>query len=183
MKKILLILLYLPFIGFTQTHSIDQHQLQMFGNNTDNDISINTYYNSLDSCDISWSIIKDSMPSQWEFSFCFPDCYGMGLTNAQNIFFPNEQVFLNCHMYPNGQEGIGILQMEIITNNLSRDTVSWIGNVSGISFVDELNLLDYNNNSAIKVIDFLGRKTEKNKNKLLLYIYDDGKVEKRIIIK
>ena len=33
-----------------------------------------------------------------------------------------------------------------------------------------------------KVVDILGRKTKNNKNTLLFYIYDDGKVEKRIVI-
>tara|TARA_B100001758_G_C18251018_1_gene525841 strand:- start:134 stop:454 length:321 start_codon:yes stop_codon:yes gene_type:complete len=105
MKKLLLILLCLPFIGFGQTHSIDQYNLQMSGNTNFNDISINTYYNALDTCDISWIIIKDSLPSQWDFSICFPSCYAIGITTAQDIFFPNDKAYLNCHMYPNGQAG------------------------------------------------------------------------------
>ena len=34
----------------------------------------------------------------------------------------------------------------------------------------------------LKVTDILGRKTKGTKNKSLFYIYDDGTVEKRIII-
>jgi len=178
MKKLLLILLYLPLIGLGQTHSIDQYNLQMSGNTNYNDISINTYYNALDTCSISWNIIKDSLPSAWDFSICFPDCYPIGITTAQDLFLPNEKAYLNCHMYPNGQAGTGIVQMEITTNNLHKDTVTWTGFISNLSNVDELSLL---NKKSIKIIDMLGRET-KQTNQPLFYIYDDGTVEKRIVI-
>ena len=37
------------------------------------------------------------------------------------------------------------------------------------------------NKSLIKVVDFLGRENSGDKNKPLLYIYDDGTIEKKII--
>ena len=177
MKKILLILLCLPFIGFGQSYSIDQHNLQMYGNANDPDISINTYYNTLDTCIISWNIITDSMPSQWEFSICFPTCFNIGITSGQDFFNPNEQAYLNCHMYPNGQVGYGVVQMEIISNNLYKDTITWIGSISSTSFVAE----HITNRKLLKIKDLLGRET-KNINQPLFYIYDDGTVEKRVVI-
>ena len=182
MKKLLLILLCLPMIGFGQMHTIDQHNLQMYGNTNDNDISINTYYNALDTCSISWNIIKDSLPSQWEFSICFPNCYVVGIVNSQNLIYPNEQTYLNCHMYANGQSGNGIIQMEITTNNLHKDTVTWLGSISNISSIDPLNVIDFESTQLIKVIDILGRETKGTNNEPLFYIYDDGTVEKRIVI-
>ena len=181
MKKLLLILLCLPMIGFGQIHSIDQHNLQMYGNTNDNDISINTYYNSLDTCSISWNIIKDSLPSQWEFSICFPLCYVVGIVNSQNLIYPNEQTYLNCHMYANGQSGSGIIQMEITTNNLYKDTVTWMGSISNILSNDQLNVIDLESTGLIKLVDIFGRKT-KQTNQPLFYIYDDGTVERRIVI-
>tara|TARA_B110000240_G_scaffold2531_1_gene2891 strand:+ start:99 stop:635 length:537 start_codon:yes stop_codon:yes gene_type:complete len=177
MKKLLLILLCLPMIGFGQTHFIDQHNLQMYGNPSDPDISINTFYNTLDTCSISWSIITDSIPSQWEFSICFPSCFVIGITSSQDLLLPNEQSYLNCHMYPNGQEGNGVIQMEITTNNLYKDTITWTGSISNVSFVSEHST----NKELCKVIDILGRET-KQTNQPLFYIYDDGTVEKRIVI-
>ena len=181
MKKLLLILLYFPFIGFGQTHFLDQYNLQMSGNNINSDISINTYYNTLDSCNISWVIIKDSLPSQWDFSICFPDCYASGVSSAQDLFLPNEQVFLNCHMYPNGQEGEGTIQMEITTNNLYKDTVTWTGYVSSISYIESSDLLVNKNKKSIKIFDLLGREI-KQTNMPLIYLYDDGSVQKRIVV-
>ena len=178
MKKILLILLCLPMIGFGQVHFIDQHNLQMSGNATDSDISINTFYNTLDTCNISWVIITDSMPSQWEFSICFPSCFVIGITSSQDLFPPNEQTYLNCHMYPNGQAGNGVVQMEITTNNLYKDTITWNGSISTVSFISEHTT----NKEILKVTDLLGRETQQT-NQPLLYLYDDGTVEKRIVIK
>ena len=36
--------------------------------------------------------------------------------------------------------------------------------------------------TLLKITDILGRQTNQTRNKLLFYIYDDGTVEKRIII-
>ena len=177
MKKILLILLCLPMIGFGQTHFIDQHNMQMYGNVNDADISINTYYNTFDTCSVSWKIITDSMPSQWEFSICFPSCFLIGVTSSQDLILPDEQAYLNCHMYPYGQVGNGVIQMEITTNNLYKDTITWIGSISNISFITEFN----KKRKLIKITNLLGRET-KQTNQPLFYIYDDGTVEKRITI-
>tara|TARA_B100001758_G_scaffold227075_1_gene220225 strand:- start:326 stop:865 length:540 start_codon:yes stop_codon:yes gene_type:complete len=178
MKRILLVLLFFPFVGFGQSYVIDEYSLEMFGSTNNSDVSVNTYYNSFDTCSISWSIITDSLPSQWEFSICFPDCYIVGVVDGQDLFLANEQAYLNCHMYPNGQAGTGIIQMEIITNNTYRDTVTWTGFISSVSIVDE-QIPDKN---IYKVIDILGRETNGKSNDPLFYIYDDGTVEKRIVI-
>ena len=39
-----------------------------------------------------------------------------------------------------------------------------------------------NNRSLIKIVDLFGRETEEKLNISLFYIYDDGTVEKKIII-
>ena len=81
-------------------------------------------------------------------------------------------------MYPNGQAGNGVVQMEITTNNLYKDTITWNGSISAVSFIPEHST----NKKLLKVTDLLGRETKGKKNKPLLYMYDDGAVEKRIII-
>jgi len=177
MKKLFLILLLSPIIGFGQTHFIDQHDLQMYGTTNDYDISINTFYNTLENCNISWNIINKSIPSQWDFSICFPNCYVIGITSGQYSFLPNEQAYLNCHMYPNGQAGNGIVQMEIITNNLYKDTITWTGSISNVSAISEHN----KNSKLLKVIDLLSRE-KRQINQPIFYIYDDGTVKKKIII-
>jgi hypothetical protein len=52
------------------------------------------------------------------------------------------------------------------------------GNVSSIA--DDLT--NSNNNSLLKIVDLLGRETEPQPNTPLLYLFDDGTVEKRLTI-
>ena len=84
-------------------------------------------------------------------------------------------------MYPNGQAGEGIIQMEILTNNLHKDTVTWLGTINSTTGFFQINSIDVNK-VLLKVTDLLGRETKGTKNEPLLYIYDDGTVEKRIVI-
>ena len=42
---------------------------------------------------------------------------------------------------------------------------------------------EISNSNIVKYFDFLGREVETPKNQFLFYIYDDGVVEKKIIIK
>ena len=180
MKKTLILLL-IPGFLIAQTHFIDTHILYMNGNDVNNDITINTYYNSIDTCDISWSIISDSLPSGWEFSICFPNCHNIGVVNGTDLFLPNEKSYLNCHMYPNGFYGEGIVQMEIITNNTYRDTITWNGQIYLASDIENSNSIV--ESKLIKITDIFGRDINDYNNRLLIYIYSDGKIEKKINLK
>ena len=42
--------------------------------------------------------------------------------------------------------------------------------------------VDSSNKELLKATDLLGRETKGTKNEVLFYIYDDGTVEKRIVI-
>jgi len=63
---------------------------------------------------------------------------------------------------------------------------SWtfIHNNPGVDQNIQTAINDYsiNNKSLIKVVDLLGRESKDLKNQTLFYIYDNGKVEKKIII-
>ena len=58
--------------------------------------------------------------------------------------------------------------------------LSWGGdcNNSSTTVLSETS----NNKTTLRVINLLGKKTKRKKNELLFYIYDDGTVEKKIII-
>ena len=179
MKKLINLIIILPSFLFCQSHSIDDKNLYMSGLSTDEDISINTYFNTMDSCDISWNIIKDSVPNLWGMSFCFPNCYIEGVTTGQDNFLPNEQHYLNCHVYPYGQSGSGVIQMEITTNNTYKDTVTW--NVSINSITNTIENLSDNHLNIYKTINILGHRSEKN-NQILFDLYNDGSIKKRFTI-
>lgn len=67
--------------------------------------------------------------------------------------------------------------MEITTNNLYKDTVTWISSISSLSTTKE----QISNKRLYKVTDILGKETTQA-NQPLFYIYDDGTVDKRIVI-
>tara|TARA_B100001287_G_C22586108_1_gene483361 strand:- start:477 stop:737 length:261 start_codon:yes stop_codon:yes gene_type:complete len=81
-------------------------------------------------------------------------------------------------MYPNGTFGEGVVKMEIVTNNIYRDTITWYGQVNLSSNSENIN--STNGYKLKKVIDIYGRNTTDYNNKLLIYIYNDGRVEKKI---
>ena len=83
-------------------------------------------------------------------------------------------------------------------DDVSYSNSNWVGNPDfyfdiGVSFSNNCNNSCSNNNTAfdecenlnkelIKIIDILGRDINEERKTLLFYIYDDGTVEKRIII-
>ena len=181
MKKLLYIFIFLPAILFSQTHSIDTIYLEMTGTTSFNNISSNTYYNTNDSCSVSWSVVDISIPTSWEFSFCFPDCYNIGQASGQNNFIPNDQIYLGCHFYPNGIAGFGTVKLEIITNGISKDTVTCNGTINGLTSIDKEN--SFKNTEINKIYDVSGKILNSTQiNQHLIYIYDDGTVKKRIVV-
>ena len=51
------------------------------------------------------------------------------------------------------------------------------------SFITPISIQEHTTNKELlKITDLLGRETKGKKNEPLLYLYDDGTVEKRIVI-
>ena len=80
-------------------------------------------------------------------------------------------------MYPNGVYGEGVVQMEVVTNNMYRDTISY-GQVKPTTNIESLK--HKHSHKLTKITDVYGRDVSdyKNKNQPLFYIYDEGTVEK-----
>jgi hypothetical protein len=181
MKTLLLILLCIPMMSFGQTHTIDDYNITLTDDASVSDFYQNTYYNALDAVEISWQIITDSMPNNWDFSICFPMCTAIGVANGSGNFNPNTQQYLNCHFYPNNTPGTGVLRMEITTNQNYIDTVTWTGIATSSLNIQNIDISQ--NKVLIKTIDLLGRETPFKPNTPLIYIYDDGTVEKKMTLK
>ena len=94
-KKILfLFFLISTQLLYSQTHLVQDLFVELTGSATNGDFSNNTYYFAYDSCDVSWQVIRDSIPDAWEFSFCFPNCYEPGITSGNKLFLNNTEQFL-----------------------------------------------------------------------------------------
>ncbi len=169
-------------LSFAQTHSVEELFIELSGNATNGDFSNNTYYVAFDTCDVSWQIISDSIPSGWEFSFCFPVCYEPGVTSGSSLFTDNSEYFLNCHVYPNNIAGSGIIEMEITTNSIHKDTIIW----SAIA-VDNLFLNETTSNFDDRIVNIYNLEgkilSRPVPNEMLLIKYDSGLIQKRIFIK
>ena len=161
-------------------HSIDQNEIILQGYSSDYDFYQNTYYNAFEELTITWEIINADIPNEWDFSICFPECYPIGTNNASNEFITSSSNYLNCHVYPNNIAGSGLIQMEIITDGLFVDTVSWIATANEAMMINE-NIFS-NSKQLIKITDGLGREVNRTTHQILFHIYDDGSVEKKCIV-
>ena len=119
--------------AFGQTHAIDNDTLYISGSASDNNVAVNTYYNAITEAEVDWNVLDVQIPDGWEFSFCFPNCYPIGVTQSTSAFPANSQQYLNCHVYPNGVPGSGTIQMLIETNELYQDTVTWLATFEEVS--------------------------------------------------
>ena len=70
---------------------------------------------------------------------------------------------------------------EIITNNTYRDTITWNGQIYLASDIENSNSIV--ESKLIKITDIFGRDINDYNNRLLIYIYSDGKIEKKINLK
>lgn len=132
-----LLLGLMPILTFGQSHSIDQHELFMSGTVDDVSTAINTHYNAIDAVQVEWTIIETDVPQGWEYSFCFPNCHPIGVVEANAQFPAASQQYLNCHVYPNGIAGEGILRMQLTTNGAAQDTVTWHATIDAVSSLND----------------------------------------------
>tara|TARA_B110000116_G_scaffold43512_1_gene35990 strand:+ start:1055 stop:1369 length:315 start_codon:yes stop_codon:yes gene_type:complete len=89
-----------------------------------------------------------------------------------SIFNPNT---LNPLVFPDSS---------ITYNLMLTDSTGCQASSSCVVYVNPLAIEEIvHNKHLLKIVDILGKESSPNKKGLLFYIYDDGTVEKRIIIK
>jgi len=91
--------------------------------------------------------------------------------NSINCLF-EDKIFWMTGEYPSGTPWG---RWEFVAGDYSNPGVD-------LNVVLALDDIIYQKKELIKIIDILGRETKKRKNEPLFYIYDDGTVEKRLII-
>ena len=115
------------------------------GLSSDNDFYQNTYLDAISNSSLTWTIVNDSMPSNWEFSNCFPMCHPIGVTSGSLNIYSGQDYYLNCHFYPHNTAGEGFVTMEI-TDSLQ---LNWLFGIAGsVGIVDSW----YSSQKNIKVI-------------------------------
>ena len=206
MKKLLLILLCLPMIGFGQTYVPDDNFEAYLENNGMGNGILND--------DFVWTSAIDTVIALHVSSLNIADLTGIedftALTTLEcfnnqltSLDVSNNAALIALHCSHNQLTILDIRNGNNInvTNFISGynpnltcinvddavwSTANWINidpqhyfssNCSGTA-IQEHTI----NKELLKVINLLGRETKGTKNEPLFYIYDDGTVEKRIII-
>ena len=119
-----------------QSFTIQSNDIIVSGQPTDNDFYQNTYLDALTNTTISWSIVADSMPSAWETSNCFPNCYPVGVTSGTLNITNGQSYYLNGHFYPHNTSGEGFFTMEI-TDSITTELVTWHGIAGSVGIVNQ----------------------------------------------
>ena len=165
---------------FAQSNYIEELFVELSGNASNADFSNNTYFIANSACNVSWQVIRDSIPNGWEFSFCFPNCYDPGVTTGNSFFSENTEQFLNCHIYPNNIAGNGFIEMEITTDNTYKDTLVWSASAIDNLFLSEK--FKKPKGEVLYLYNLDGRRIiNPTINQVVLIQYDTGIVEKNIV--
>jgi Leucine-rich repeat (LRR) protein len=210
MKKLLLILLCLPMIGFgQQTYVPDDNFEQELINQGYDDVlddyvqtsNINTIthihlaqdsisdltgiedFDSLATL-LCYNNIMTSLDLSNNTALVSLDCSGNQLTildvrNGNNINFLSFYCFNNPNLLCINVDDANWTTTNWTFANGNIDLQHYFSNnCSGPTSIQEHST----NKELIKITDVLGRETKGTKNEPLFYIYDDGTVEKRIVI-
>ena len=128
-------------------------------------VSFGHSWSLTDTIDVTVSLVNDSANlDNWYISEGLPPN-----GNSINCLF-EDQLYWKIDTFPTGTP---------------YSTWTFIHNNPGVDQNIHTAINDYsiNNKSLIKIVDVLGRETAIEDNKLLLYIYSDGTIEKKYITK
>ena len=205
MKKLLLVLLFLPMIGFGQVVScVPCDMLGMSVNVGSQETSISIYHSgqymtSPDSENVfMWEFTdqqgnilhQDTIVDQQTIAFG----HNWPLTDTINVIvhFVNDSANLDnwyiSQGLPTNGNSINCLFEDQIYWETGAPTPwgSWtfIHNHPGVDLNTPTGIDNFvvENKRLIKVVDILGRENRGDKNKPLFHIYDDGTVEKKIVL-
>jgi len=169
------------FSSYSQSFSVQQNNVSLSGLPTDNDFSANTYLDALSNNTLYWSIITDSMPTGWQFSNCFPNCYAKGVSNGTLSISNGQDYYLNCHFYPNNTSGEGKITMEITDSAGTTELVTWHGIAGTLSGIID-NYYQANKNKIKNIYNLSGQIVKDFKpNKIYIVQLNDNSFTKLFI--
>ena len=142
-----------------------------------NDVSGNSLLNT----SFQWDTISNMWISSWEVTGTYENSYLCEDTYVVGEMSLCEYIMQSCGI-------ISIFNNNPISNifydyssNMSDSTIFFYSYIA--SSIDDINTENQTNKrNLISITDVLGRETKDKKNTPLFYIYDDGTVEKKIII-
>ncbi len=167
------LLLTAPMTLFAQSFTVQEDNIDLNGSETVADFSGNTYLDATMDIEVNWEIISVSLPDEWEFSNCFPNCYPIGVTSGTGTFAAGSSQYLNCHVYPHNIAGEGTIQMEITDDQGTSEVVTW--NVQAETSTGILDLVADKEVEILNIYDLQGRElTDVLGQKTFVIRYTDG---------
>jgi hypothetical protein len=182
MKKLLFIAFLMPLGLFAQEYTFQDLNLVIEGVETDDDISNDTYIDvTVAEINLSWEIIEMDVPEEWFTTFCFEQCYPPGINSGDGTFYAESSNLVNCHVYPEGVIGDGVVKMQVSDENSSRvDTVTWTVSVTNQVGIEEMLL---NESVEIEAIyDLSGRKLNAILNQQIVIVRYKNGLSKKVFI-
>ena len=137
------------FNSYSQSFSVQQNSVSLTGLSTNFDFSENTYLDALADDSLTWNINSDSLPSSWNFSYCFPNCYSIGVNSGDLVISNGQSYFLNCHIYPNNTSGEGFISMELTDGAGNSELVTWHGVAGSVGIINKFCKSNKNNIKCI----------------------------------
>ena len=130
-------------------------------------------YNNLDTLDVSANTSLNAL------SCATNQLTSLDVRNGNNTNFTNFDATVNPYLGCINVDDANWSTTNWTVANSNIDTQQYFSNnCSGTTDIQEHTT----NKELLKVTDLLGRETKGTKNEVLFYIYDDGTVEKRIVI-
>ena len=162
---------FISFGFFSQSFSVDDNLIGIEGDASTQSIANNTFLNASSSDLLQWTIVDASIPQEWEFSNCFPNCYNIGVTSGSLEIMEGESYYLNCHVYPNNTPGEGSITMQIISNDGTTALVTWQAIAGSASLIE--NALSQKEIRGYYTLE--GKEiSEPLKGTLMFVVFEDG---------
>tara|TARA_B100000214_G_scaffold368479_1_gene340098 strand:+ start:20 stop:511 length:492 start_codon:yes stop_codon:yes gene_type:complete len=162
MKKLLLILLYLPMVVLSQTsHTVNTGML---------------YYNpDFLTINIGDTVFWINDGGNHNVNFVASSVTNISFNNPEEfISTPTTDINIHSHVFTIA----GTYQYDCSVYGHASGGMTGTIIVNNISYTNQIS----SNKRLLKIINTLGRNISYKKNQPLFYIYDDGTVEKRITI-
>ena len=170
------ILSFLCVSSFGQSFSVQNNNLSISGLHTENDFNINTYLDALSNTTVFWEVVADSVPSGWDYSYCFPNCHPIGTTSGTLSINQGQSYYLNAHFYPNNVSGEGYIVMKI-EDNSTVEYVTWTGIAGSLSFIN--SSISSTNKKIKQIINLNGQIVDHfESGNIYIVVYNDNSVAK-----
>ncbi len=129
--------------------------------------------------------IMNNLPSNtWESSMCIGFCLPSTQDTASAIIAAGDTLDFSFHFFTDAlMIGTDTARARIRFKNANGNQSSIMQHYKGITYAQTTNTLEIGaNKNKIDIFNVLGGKSSGGSNKLQIVIYDDGTVEKRIVI-